>query len=1490
MNKSIYLLILFSLFSNEVNSQEEKFLDYYSKAKTATFYSSKYLNSYHDLQYAKKYLDSAKTELKLIDKSNSNYDKYLFNISSLNSEINSSESISSENINYNIPHFSFYAGYRDDYVNPQDDDPEEILIENLITKQLNQQDPILRGNLIDNTQFLIVTLEPFNEIHLGTANDLINSSTSHYTIRPHEIAQIIGQDGYERYKASDLSADDWSKILEYYKTDKIYNFKIEDRGSIKNDNLFYKGITFNIVDLSSNNTRFIRYFENFKISKVHSVNNTILNLIIVFLLFIIIVFIGNEKLKNIKNQFLLVDNRLSNLIIAFVVIISVNLLTPLLTKLFIPSINAYLSNSYPWILVKALSPIFISAGLVFPLHFKFSKISSSSEKSFKKIIYAVLCSPIILNAFYISYSKLNIGNFDIDLLSILSIVGLYVPSRALGTFVFKIIRKIYRTLLFNVFSIILIIFYLTLVFAYQFNSSSLFYLLISVNIISIFILRFSNIKTLKNEIESSSLGKFLNPYQYLTSGFNYKDINDKLKDFISNNSEIVLYINGNDGLGKTRLLRNFVETYSKEYEFFYGDFNEFKDGAQKMYQPFYEAFCLSNSKRFDKDNEIYLDEEFFSDRSTAFSAIIKFTKTALDSAPINLGEIITVENNESLSVNEISNELVDYLINEVNEKCVIIIDEYQWVDKATNELIVSLIEKAKIRGKKSSIFKIILVTSNDLIDTSSDYNTCIKETLATSSNKDNSIEFKLDNKDEFLIEFFESSGFKYFSNNEKIYFSNNFKDHLIDTISSSQITFTPKNLFSYIQALDNNEYIKLEGQTIRLKKVPEEDFTYEDSSNNLMKSKFQSLTEKHQKLIESASHIGFKFDASILSYIWKEDFINIIDDLEKIEQYGLLEDNLDQDNMYEFKSKSFHKWLRSNYDNEDNELHNQRVIEIQKRIIDSVVSNGDEYIQNLDIDVLKSISNRCNKFSKVDGILTQSIHFNLITALRLSRINKISQSLNYIENVQNNLYIIDENQVDLIIDTIGNYFEYSDNLSMLDKINESKLYDEIFMVLLKRSNDYQRSKSVLFFLLDLYRRRNDKNYKESQKRQERVDKINQSKSFIIDEDKIRMDFYLALNSNPDDNIVLNNLRKSALARKDYQLYGEILRQLSINYRKDGDLNNMFECICKSLLVENNSSDIEITSKNSVLSFDKVKLTINSILKNTSIKHNKAKNLSYLLSRFSEYYYIQKEYSNSIWICKNAIDLNKNLGEYMGLVNNYIHIGASLLHVKKIDKAEKVYKDYYDLLIKKGTDKKFFIPVFEGLLYCANEKKDYSIYENLKNDFYEHLMFISFEMREKPIIDSIIDKNVKLKDLETLVNYEKSNKRKVDKIDEAFIENIFKLLYLISKVDGTVDDKELYDLKESVYSVSQSLGINSYVNDDQLNNLSKKLNSIESLDDIRNEFEKTLKVLTENKYHEKGFLKSIYNFIEDISKADGILDIKEKELIKVANKYLLNDVY
>ena len=55
-----------------------------------------------------------------------------------------------DNLNYNIPHYSVFSNYRPDF-EIVEDDPVEILIENLILKQLEQQDPTMRGSLINNT-------------------------------------------------------------------------------------------------------------------------------------------------------------------------------------------------------------------------------------------------------------------------------------------------------------------------------------------------------------------------------------------------------------------------------------------------------------------------------------------------------------------------------------------------------------------------------------------------------------------------------------------------------------------------------------------------------------------------------------------------------------------------------------------------------------------------------------------------------------------------------------------------------------------------------------------------------------------------------------------------------------------------------------------------------------------------------------------------------------------------------------------------------------------------------------------------------------------------------------------------------------------------------------------------------------------------------------------------------------------------------------------
>ena len=90
-----------------------------------------------------------------------------------------------------------------------------------------------------------------------------------------------------------------------------------------------------------------------------------------------------------------------------------------------------------------------------------------------------------------------------------------------------------------------------------------------------------------------------------------------------------------------------------------------------------------------------------------------------------------------------------------------------------------------------------------------------------------------------------------------------------------------------------------------------------------------------------------------------------------------------------FTNKNFHRWLRSNHKKQNSSDHNQKVIEFQKRIIDSVTVKGETFINNLEIDILKSITDRCNLFLKIDEIKVHALKFNIITSKKLAFQNKI---------------------------------------------------------------------------------------------------------------------------------------------------------------------------------------------------------------------------------------------------------------------------------------------------------------------------------------------------------------------------------------------------------------------------------------------------------------------------------------------------------------------
>ena len=48
-----------------------------------------------------------------------------------------------------------------------------------------------------------------------------------------------------------------------------------------------------------------------------------------------------------------------------------------------------------------------------------------------------------------------------------------------------------------------------------------------------------------------------------------------------------------------------------------------------------------------------------------------------------------------MSINEISSELIEILEKKCNSKIILFLDDYQFVDSATNELLIDLLKKIK---------------------------------------------------------------------------------------------------------------------------------------------------------------------------------------------------------------------------------------------------------------------------------------------------------------------------------------------------------------------------------------------------------------------------------------------------------------------------------------------------------------------------------------------------------------------------------------------------------------------------------------------------------------------------------------------------------------------------------------------------------------------------------------------------------------------------
>lgn len=1479
MNLSLLFIIVNIFFNtiNEENNFENKFFKYYNNATEATFYAASTYNSYHELELTKSYIDSASFYLNKLPSDFINKKKYSDQLKVLKKQYDSSLGIAIDNINYIFPSFSAFAGYRDDYIKV--DDPQELLIESLIENIIIQSDPVIKGSIKNNNQFILVNLDPFDETLLGVSIDYINSNTNAFTILSHEIIKILGIDGYDRFKSNQLIYQDFEKLMLNYNVDKIYNFSIKlNKTSIKN--LFYSGISFNIIKKNNYSQDFLRYYESFRINKESDFFKSIsISAFFIFLIFFILFFGFNNFSQN-KFKFNK-ENFQSDTVIILSVVFSL-FISDFVLRLFVPEINAFKGELYTklWLLGFLVLPIIIGIISSFLIHTKFSKSISTDLKNKQKIIYVSLLSPIIINLFYSIYSQIFF-DYTFVFYSIFFSFCLIYPSKHISFIIHKYQNKGDISKLYLISVLLLFINYFISLFFLITENSYLIIALITFAPLLFFNYKFKNRKLNIESFNELNLEYTLyNPLEYIKSGINIDTINSKLLSFLKNDLDIVFIIEGETNIGKTRFVKEFINDSSSDFECFYGDFNEFKEGSIQLYEPFYEAFCLHPNPKYK------LDKGFFTDRSKTFNAIKKVASIASASAPINLGELISIDDNQNLSVDEISGELIDILIEfSINKKIILFLDDFQWVDSATNELLLNFIKKIKYYGLRTKNIKIVLTVCSQEESLGSEneiFKTSLLQIIDATNSRVVKSRLKADNHYDFLNELFKDGGYQYFDKQNPVKFSQNLKIHLENVIKENNNKINPGYMFSYIMLLKQSNNIIIENNNLILIKEPGSNITYQDSLHLIMKSSFDNLDDNEKQILESAAYIGVKFDASILANIWKTDLIEMIKVLEKIEDLNIINDESEYDNIYSFSNKNFHKWLRSNYNEINRSDFSQKVIEVQKRIIKSLVIKGDDFIKKLDVDILKSISYRCDKYNHIDEIKVHGLKFHLITANKLAKQNKLKESAKHLTIIFDQLKTINHEEIEMILSTLNFLIGYKNGFKDLDVIidkSENNYLDFLLNSLIVNGDKDQRSTSIILFLKDVYKRNlinNKKHKKLSSNLIDRINLLNQYKKFISEKDMLIGDFYYSLIENDRNYIPLLNFRKSAIKNKKFDLVFEIGMQLLEIFNNKTDLKNMYSICQESLYILSNKY-VNIFNKKDI-DYNSTKNIMIEILSDTNITLENAKKLSKLMSKYVEIYFIKKQYDHVIEISELNESLATRINDEVTLSSNLPIVAASYFFKNKIDIAEEYYYKHFKLLLKLKSKKEDFMHPLDGILNCCEVKNNYEKFNDLKKELYSNLLFISCDMMNNKFKESKINQKKSLQD------HLNENSIKSNKSHSLFKDNnlqlsidIFKITYLISKSDGEVHSSEIYDILQSVNAINFSMGEQTEVT---LKDVKIQKEEIDKLD--FNEYHDFVNILSKKitEKHDQSTVRSIYHFCLDIAKADGIIKNSEQMILNI----------
>lgn len=962
MNNLKYLiLIIFLIFfqSNSFGCQNsisdsikiEKYINHFN---TLNYIARKNYSNPYFLNKSKQFLDS----ILLINKKNSFSNRAI-------KELNTTKSTIENNLINKFKLFDFYSGIPSYYAFV--DDPIEYAYDDAFNALLNSKYLKLHnGPLSEANITSILIREDCDDEMFEIINQTLIVESNHHIIQQKDLIEILGVDGAEKIINNKYSLDDLNNLLNKYELDKLGVFKVNNIDII-NNKIWFVNAEFNIFSKTDGFSEPI-FNKGYSIDKRDKgiISFTIISSFFLILILVVYFNFGKVNLVFSKKNFKFIFIDAKNFAIYFVLPLIISC-----TLIYFLSLVSPKSQDH-FLEFNVISWVFLSSFLtsLFPIIINLFVINRSNIDGFHtssgyiKFISITLAASF-LPSFLFLFIKYDLPYFEIfEIIFLLTFVSLSIGV-ILGNSFFQLSsisnnHENYKSSLIGFSLSLILLLVVKTILLLEFSSLYLLLVLIFLTIINGFyflIQKKQNVEFthkenyLKNNVDNIYIDNIIDVK---------KNIFDVINENKSNSLNIYI-ISAYQGIGKTTALKKAKEYFLEEnWEVFYGDCDEIQTDDKLSFEPFLEAFRL------------LIKSEEFIDRSSKIDNLSKaFVNTFLDNT-IHINPIKDFVVNSEANINNICFEIAEKL-KSINSKILFVLEDIHWIDSETISFLKHFIKVInrypELREKMTIIFSL-------RSDIKTEYRGLSNEEL---TNELNDINNQVENEI-YINKLLDSSNYNvknYCLSLNLLNFKiasktlielNDFFNNLIINQEDINLIITPLYINKCIERwIKLKILISTKEGFILSKAIDIDEMPNSQEIDVFYHETFNFFDKKWIRLLESATVIGYRFDANIIAKLWGYNILEVLTFLEEAVEKELLIDLSDFDNYYEFKDKGIISAIKSYFKNDKIQLQGEKqiIVEYNKRYLE-IVNELIEYPHKYTLEEILIVSRRIVSLNYLD--------------------------------------------------------------------------------------------------------------------------------------------------------------------------------------------------------------------------------------------------------------------------------------------------------------------------------------------------------------------------------------------------------------------------------------------------------------------------------------------------------------------------------------------